>query len=111
MNTFQKFYNYIKGVIGKMFSRNTIQSALNIDIAISSDMVNAMELFEKIYTNEAPWLKERQVESLELGASIANEFARLTTLEMQSEVTGSARADYLTKQMPGIIIKLCRAVS
>lgn len=95
MNTFQKFYNYIKGVIGKMFSRNTIQSALNIDIAISSDMVNAMELFEKIYTNEAPWLKERQVESLELGASIANEFARLTTLEMQSEVTGSARADYL----------------
>lgn len=103
---FQKILNYIKGVIGKMFSRGSIQDALNIDIAISSDMANAIELFEKIYTNEAPWLKEDEIESLELGSTIANEFTRLTTLEMKSEITGSARADFLNKQYKKVKNKL-----
>ena len=103
---FNKILNFLKGVIGKMFSKNTIQSALNIDIAISSDMANAIELFEKIYMNEAPWLEEGKVESLELGSSIANEFARLTTLEMQSEITGSARATYLNEIYEKVLGKL-----
>lgn len=95
---FEKILNWLKGVIGKMFSNNTVKDALGINVAISSDMANAIQLYEKIYMNEAPWLKQDEVESLELGASIANEFARLTTLEMQSEITGSARADFLNKQ-------------
>lgn len=95
---FEKILNWLKGVIGKMFSNNTVKDALGINVAISNDMANAIQLYEKIYMNEAPWLKQDEVESLELGASIANEFARLTTLEMQSEITGSARADFLNKQ-------------
>lgn len=103
---FQKILNYIKGVIGKMFSKNTLQSALGIEIAISQDMVNAIDLFEKVYMNEAPWLKKDEVESLELGASIANEFTRLTTLEMKTEITGSTRADFLNKQYKKVLEKL-----
>lgn len=95
---FEKILNWLKGVIGKMFSNNTVKDALGINVAISNDMAKAIQLYEKIYMNEAPWLKQDEVESLELGASIANEFARLTTLEMQSEITGSARADFLNKQ-------------
>lgn len=95
---FEKILNWIKGVIGKMFSEQTIQSILGVKVAISSDMAKAITLFEQIYRNEAPWLKEDEVESLELGAAIANEFARLTTLEMKSEITGSQRADFLNKQ-------------
>ena len=91
---FEKILNWIKGVIGKMFSEQTIQSILGVKVAISSDMAKAITLFEQIYRNEAPWLKEDEVESLELGAAIANEFARLTTLEMKSEITGSQRADF-----------------
>ena len=94
---FTKFLNWIKGVI-KMFSEDTIKNALNIDIAVSSDMVDAITLWEKIYENEADWLKKDEVESLELGAAIANEFARLTTLEMKTEITGSTRANFLNKR-------------
>lgn len=95
---FQKILNFIKGVIKKMFSKESIKNAFGVDVAISNDMAKAIDLFEKIYTNQAPWLKKDEVESLELGASIANEFTRLTTLEMQSEITGSQRADFLNEQ-------------
>ena len=95
---FQKILNFIRGVIKKMFSKDTMQKVLGVDIAISDKMANAIALFENIYMNKAPWLKEGEIESLELGASIANEFARLTTLEMKSEITGSARADFLNEQ-------------
>lgn len=95
---FQKILSFIKGVVKKMFSKGNIKEALGVDIAISTEMAQAIELFEKIYINEAPWLKKDMVESLELGSSIANEFTRLTTLEMKSEITGSARADFLNEQ-------------
>ena len=81
-----------------MFDKNTIKSALNVNVAISSDMANAITSWEKIYENEADWLKKDEVESLELGSAIANEFTRLTTLEMKTEITGSARADFLNEQ-------------
>lgn len=103
---FQKILNFIKGAIGRMFSKGTIQDVLNVDIAISSEMSNAIALFEKIYKNEAPWLKRNEVESLELGSSIANEFTRLTTLEMKSDITGSTRADFLNKQYQKVKNKL-----
>lgn len=95
---FQRILNFIKGVVGRMFSKESIKSVFGVDVAISNDMAKAIDLFEKIYKNEADWLKKDEVESLELGASIANEFTRLTTLEMQSEITGSKRADFLNEQ-------------
>lgn len=102
---FEKFLNWIKGVI-KMFSKETIKSALDVNVAISSNMANAITLWEKIYENEAPWLKDEEVESLELGAAIANEFARLTTLEMKTEITGSPRAEFLNEQYKRMLERL-----
>ena len=102
---FIKFLDWIKGVM-KMFSNNTIGNTFDVQIAISNEMANAITLFEKIYKNEAYWLKKDEVESLELGSSIANEFTRLTTLEMKSEITGSTRADFLNKQYNKIKDKL-----
>lgn len=99
---FEKFLNWIKGVV-KMFSKETINNILDVNIAISSDMANAISLWENIYENEAEWLKKDEIESLELGASIANEFARLTTLEMKTEITGSERANFLDKQYKKVL--------
>ena len=79
-----------------MLSKSTIEEALKVKTAISNEMERAMELWLKIFTNNAPWLNE-EVKSLQLGASIAEEFARLVTLEMKSEVTGSKRADYINE--------------
>lgn len=94
---FEKLLNWIKGVI-KMFSKDAIKNALDVNVAISSDMANAISLWEKMYENESPWLKKDEIESLELGSAIANEFTRLTTLEMKTEITGSARANFLNEQ-------------
>lgn len=92
---FKKLLHFIKGVIKKMFNKSTITEATKIDIAVSSEMSQAIDLWEKMYFNKAPWLKPEEVESLNLPASIANEFARLTILELKSEITGSTRANYI----------------
>lgn len=78
-----------------MFGKSIITEATKIDIAVSSEMSQAIDLWEKMYFNKAPWLKPEEVESLNLPASIANEFARLTILELKSEITGSTRANYI----------------
>lgn len=79
-----------------MLSKSTVEEALKVKTAVSFEMEAAMKLWLKIFTNNAPWLNE-EVRSLQLGASIAEEFARLTTLEMKSEITGSVRADFINE--------------
>lgn len=79
-----------------MLSKSTVEEALKVKTAVSFEMEAAMNLWLKIFTNNAPWLNE-EVRSLQLGASIAEEFARLTTLEMKSEITGSVRADFINE--------------
>lgn len=79
-----------------MLSKSTVEEALKVKTAVSFEMEAAMNLWLKIFTNNAPWLNE-EVRSLQLGASIAEEFARLITLEMKSEVTGSVRADFINE--------------
>lgn len=79
-----------------MLSKSTVEEALKVKTAVSFEMEAAMNLWLKIFTNNAPWLNE-DVRSLQLGASIAEEFARLTTLEMKSEITGSVRADFINE--------------
>lgn len=93
---FEKIKEWFLRGIDKMLSKSTIEDALKVKTAISNEMDKAMNLWLKIFTNNAPWLNE-EVRSLQLGASIAEEFARLITLEMKSEVTGSARADYINE--------------
>lgn len=93
---FEKIKEWFLRGIDKMLSKSTIEEALKVKTAISNEMDRAMGLWLKIFTNNAPWLNE-EVTSLQLGASIAEEFARLITLEMKSEVTGSARANYINE--------------
>lgn len=89
-----KILDLIKGVINKMFGKNTIENALKVDAAVSSEMQNALDLWNLIYKNKSPWINEN-VKSLNLGKAIAQEFARLITIEMKSKVKGSERADYI----------------
>lgn len=102
---FTKFLDWIRGVIGKMIGKSDIKSVLGIDVAISTEMATSINLWMKMYKNEAEWLND-DVKSLNLAASIASEFATLVTLEMKSEVTGSERAEFLNKQYQKIINNL-----
>lgn len=93
---FEKIKEWFLRGIDKMLSKTTIEEALKVKTAVSEEMDRAMNLWLKVFTNNAPWLNQ-EVTSLQLGASIAEEFARLITLEMKSEVTGSKRADYINE--------------
>ncbi len=93
---FEKIKEWFLRGIDKMLSKSTVEEALQVKTAVSFEMEAAMNLWLKIFTNNAPWLDD-EVKSLQLGASIAEEFARLITLEMKSEVTGSTRAEYINE--------------
>ncbi len=102
---FENIKNWILRGIDKMLSKSTIEEALKVKTAISNEMDKAMELWLKVFTNNAPWIN-KEVGSLQLGASIAEEFARLITLEMKSEVTGSARADFINEYYQKVLLDI-----
>lgn len=102
---FERVKEWILRGIDKMLSKSTIEEALKTKTAISEEMDRAIDLWLKIFTNNAPWLSD-DVKSLQLGASIAEEFARLITLEMKSEVTGSERADFINKEYKKVLENL-----
>lgn len=99
---FRKLLGYIRQVINKLFPKKGIQDAMNIDISISDEMSTAIDIWGQMYEDKSPWLDDN-TKSLNLSSAIASELARLTTLEMNSEITGSTRADYLNEQYQRVI--------
>lgn len=73
-------------------------SDTEIDVCMTSEMAQKIELWTAMYENRAPWADRKNVKSAQLPAAIASEIARLVTLEMKSEITGSAAAEYLNQQ-------------
>ena len=89
-----------------MFNKGTIQEALKVDVAVSNQMANAIDLWSMIYENKAPWLNNN-VKSLNLGATISSEVSRMVTIEFQSEIT---KNDYLNEQYQRVLKDLRRYV-
>ena len=79
-----------------------IQKALNagsdetIDFCLSSKTASQIELWSRMLEGRGPWIN-KEVASAGLPAAISGEIARLITLELKSEITGSTRANYLQK--------------
>ena len=93
----------LKGVWNKMISPKTLENVLHITPTISNKMKESIELWEKMYTNESPWLNEN-VKSLGLAASIASEKARTATIEMEIKVTGEGkRAKFIKEKVKDLI--------
>ena len=76
-----------------MFGVKTIEEILHVTPLISQKMEQAIDLWDKMYRDEAPWLHEPdkknpvRVTSLGLPAMIASEKARMALLELTSEIT------------------------
>lgn len=92
---FNKILGWVRSVVNRMFNVN-IGTKFNVNVAISDKMVTAISLWEKMYKDEAPWLK-KDIISAGLPASISRELATSTILEFESEITGSPRADFLNE--------------
>ena len=78
--------NWIRRVINNLFAKQDIKDALNIDVAISEDMDEAISLWSDMYEDRAYWIDNANTHSLNLPSSIANEISRLVTLEVRTEV-------------------------
>lgn len=102
---FTRLLEWIRKVIDKMFGTQTVQKALDVELAISASMVDALQKWTALYLNQADWLVG-DMKSLNLAASISGEIARAVTIEMKAKITGSPRADFLNEQVKAILPKL-----
>lgn len=102
---FQKLLTWIRDWLDKMIDSGTISQKMNVDISLSSDMSTALQLWHNMYLNQADWLKT-DVYSLGLPAAIAAEIARAATIEMEFEITGGPRAEFLNTNMEKVIDRL-----
>ena len=85
-----------------MFGKETLKQKIGIDFAMSDAMAKAVELWANMYANRPPWV-DRKTSTLGLPSAIASEIARMVTIEMKSEVSGSPRADYLNERYHDVI--------
>lgn len=82
-----------------MFPKQNLERNLNVQIATSGVMDNAISLWLQMYENNPPWLGgEEDIKSMNLPAAIAEEFARLILTEFEFNLEGSARAEFLNQQ-------------
>lgn len=90
-----------------MIPKSNIEKQLNISIATSAVMDRGIELWSMMYENNPPWRGgDAGVIPLNLPAAISEEMARLVLTEFNIELTGSARADYLNKQLKNNLVSL-----
>lgn len=94
---FEKFLSWVRNIIKKLFPQS------GTDVLINTDMSFSISLWSLMYEDKAPWIDGKKVFSLNLSSAIASEIARLTTLEMQSQISGSSRADYLNEQYKKVL--------
>lgn len=124
---FTRIWEFLRGVVRKLFGKKELQDILNIDVAVSDKMRDAIDLWSCMYKGEAPWLKEptyanpERVVSLGLPAFIASEKARMATLEMRSEITDgvspakkdddlTTRAGYLNSQYKKLLKQIRKQI-
>ena len=105
----RRFMTWMRGVLSKMLHINDAKRTLKVDAAVSTEMQAAIDLWAQMFVDQAPWLDET-TRSLGLPAAIAGEIARLTTVELESSVTGSTRAAYLQGEFAKVLGSLRRSV-
>ena len=93
MSLWSSIVSKLKEIFKKMLGSRTIQNELKITPLISPQMENAIELWGKMYRNEAKWLHQpddsnpTRVVSLGLASMVASEKARTALIEWKSEIT------------------------
>lgn len=85
--------------------RKILDKDEQIDYAMSGKTAAHIELWSKMYEGRPPWINET-TQSAGIAAAVAGEIARLTVLEVKSEVSGSAKASYMDEVYQKVIEKL-----
>lgn len=91
---FENIKEFFGRVKKSMLDKTVIRSAIASEIAVSDEMGVALRLWKEMYEEQG---------GLHLPAAIAFEMARMITIELQSVVSGSPRADFINKCYQRII--------
>jgi len=110
---FRKIFEWIKEWVNKMIGNQNVKQALSVEVAVSTPMAEALDLWTRMYENKAPWLNSsvyrsgpEDVYSMNLPAAIAGEISRAVTIEMQADFSGSVRASFLQGEFERVLVKL-----
>lgn len=91
-----------------IFPADIIRKELKIPLCMSNTMTEAISLWTDLFLDEPPWRfdPEEPMQSLGIAVSVAGEYARLATIEMKSEITGSERGEYLNQVYQNVLKRL-----
>lgn len=85
-----------------MINKNILKNEFNVDIAINDFMEQNISLWINMYQNKPPWINEN-IKSMQLPGAIANEIARLVTIEFKSEISNN---DFLNEEYQKVLKNL-----
>lgn len=89
--------SWIKGVIQKMFGTD-IKAKFGTETVTSSEMTSAICKWMAIYQGMPGWTDD-EIKTINFAKSVCSETARLTTLAIGINISGSARAEWLQEQV------------
>ena len=76
--------------------RKVLDKDEQIDYVMTGKTAALIELWSRMYEGKSPWIS-KTIQGAGIPAAVAGEIARLTTLELQSKIEGSSRANFLDK--------------
>ncbi len=104
---FDELQNFFRRVVSKIFPVKNVSEALNIELPINQSMAERVARWRDMYMDNPEWSRTddwKQFKTAGLPAAIASELTRLTTLEMETEITGEGpRADFLQEQYEPVV--------
>ncbi len=84
-----------------------VEDAFGVQCIKSSEMDDALKLWDAISTGKPPWKKmDDDIKSINMADFVANTRAKLTTLDIGIAISGSARADYLQGLANDLLVRL-----
>lgn len=90
-----------------MIFLSKIKEIFGVEEVTSLAMSRAIEDGEKIYKGIPKWISEKDnIKTINFAKSLCSETARLTTLAIKITIDGSARAEWLQKQIDDIYFKI-----
>ncbi|EHR33450.1 A118 family phage portal protein, putative [Helcococcus kunzii ATCC 51366] len=104
---FDKVKSFFRRIYTMIFPVESVDKALNIKIPVNAEMGRAIQRWKDIYLNKAKYIKSGD-KTMELPAAIASELARLTTIEMKSEITVSNNTENKLNDFYQIIVEKLR---
>lgn len=99
---FSRLKKVIKGVVYNMLNRIDIAKELNIEIAMNDNMANAINLWSNMYNNSPPWIND-EVVPLGIPGAIANELARLATIEFKSKINNNEGLNEIYQELIDVL--------